>query len=75
MSQTVPTARAARAHVRIPNHWISTPTAAERAQVATASIIRWASDGLLSGRKVVGRWRIDPQDLERLLTGREAASE
>jgi hypothetical protein len=69
MSQTVPTAQRVCARVRLPDDWMGTTAAAKRADVTTASIVRWASEGLLSGRKVVGRWRIDPRDLDRLLAG------
>jgi Helix-turn-helix domain len=72
MSQTVPTAQ--RGRVRLSDAWMGTAAAAKRADVTSASIVRWASEGLLSGRKVVGRWRIDPRDLDRLLAGQEADS-
>jgi hypothetical protein len=73
MSQTVSTARAAHAHVR-PANWISTTEAGRRAKASKASIVRWVVVGLLSGHKVVGRWRVDPADLDRLLAGQETDS-
>jgi hypothetical protein len=75
MSQTVSTDRAARAHVRIPDDWMNTLAASRRARVSKACIIRWADSGLVSGRKVVGRWWIDARDLDRLLTGEAAPAE
>jgi hypothetical protein len=71
MSQTVSAARAG-ARVRHPPEWMGTTAAAQRAKVTPACIVRWASEGLLRGHKVVGRWRIDPRDLDRLLAGGEA---
>jgi hypothetical protein len=74
MSQTVvSTARAARAHVRrSADDWITTTEAGQRARSSKASIVRWVSVGALAGCKVVGRWRVDPDDLDRLLAGLEA---
>jgi len=73
MSQTVLTAGAARAPVRRSAvDWITTTEAGRRANASKASIVRWVSGGALAGYKVVGRWRIDPADLDRLLAGQEA---
>jgi hypothetical protein len=45
-----------------------TPTEGARiAHVDPATIIGWVQAGALKGHKLVGRWRIDPDDLERLL--------
>jgi hypothetical protein len=72
MSQTVSTDRAARAHVRHSADWITTTEAGRRARSSKASIVRWVSVGALAGYKVVGRWRVDPADLDRLLADQEA---
>jgi len=76
MSQTVPTAGAARAPVRhkprLADGWISTPEAEKRANVSKTSLIRWMTSGVLAGAKIGGRWRVSAPDLDRLLSGDEA---
>ena len=64
----------ARAHDPAPPRRFLTPTTAGVvAGVTRFTIVRWCRDGLLPGRKIVGRWRIDPQDLDRLLGEEDAA--
>ena len=46
--------------------WITPSQAAQRAEVTPESVIRWCGRYRL-GRKVAGRWRIDPAALERFL--------
>ena len=46
--------------------WITPSQAAQRAEVTPESVIRWCERYSL-GRKVAGRWRIDPAALERFL--------
>ncbi len=48
--------------------WISVPVAAQRAEVTSSTIILWCHRYGI-GRKVGGRYRIDPDALAKLLTG------
>ena len=48
--------------------WISVPVAAQKAEVTSSTIILWCQRYGI-GRKVAGRYRIDPDALARLLTG------
>jgi hypothetical protein len=64
MSESVPAPRQSRASAR---PWLTPATAAEQAQVSSASVTRWCVQGWLPAKKVVGRWRIRPADLARLL--------
>jgi excisionase family DNA binding protein len=52
-----------------PREFITPRDAADRAQVTLPTMLRWCLTGVIPARKVVGRWRIDPQDLDRLLEG------
>ena len=48
--------------------WITPSQAAVRAQVTPECVARWClCYGI--GRKVAGRWRVDPAALDRLLAG------
>lgn len=51
--------------------FISTRRAAEAAQVAHRTIQDWVARYPGLARKVAGRWRIDPDFLERILDGRQ----
>lgn len=48
--------------------WISTPEAAAKAGVSEQAIRNWIQRYAI-GRKVVGRMRVDPAALERLMDG------
>jgi len=48
--------------------WITAPIAAEWAEVAPSTVILWCQKYGI-GRKVGGRWRIDPRALAALLAG------
>jgi predicted site-specific integrase-resolvase len=64
MSHTVEQAAPVRAPAR---EFISARDAADRAQVTQATVLRWCLTGVLPARKIVGRWRINPHDLDHLL--------
>jgi hypothetical protein len=69
MSQTQTIASSQRAPVRRTADYLTPAAAAAVADVSTASIVRWASEGTVLAWKVVGRWRVDAADLARLLAG------
>ncbi len=48
--------------------WISVPVAAQKAEVTSSTIILWVQRYGI-GRKVAGRYRIDPDALAKLLAG------
>lgn len=48
--------------------WITPTKAAELARVTRESVSRWCERYGI-GRKVAGRWRVDPAALERMLNG------
>ena len=48
--------------------WISVPVAAQKAEVTSSTIILWCQRYGI-GRKVAGRYRIDPDALAKLLAG------
>jgi excisionase family DNA binding protein len=48
--------------------YLTTAEASVIAGVHQTTIIDWCNQGLL-GRRVVGRWRIDRSELDRLLVG------
>ena len=48
--------------------WISVPVAAQNAEVTPSTVIQWCQRYGI-GRKVAGRYRIDPDALARLLAG------
>lgn len=49
-------------------HFLSTSIAIKRAEVSLPTIIKWCRKYKI-GVKVGGSWRIDPEKLERFLTG------
>jgi excisionase family DNA binding protein len=59
------------ANARLGRAFLTCAQAAERADCSAEAIRRWCDTGILQARKVVGRWRIDPSDLDRLLHGDE----
>ncbi len=52
--------------------WITAAEAARRAEVTTACIADWVRRYGI-GRKVAGRFRIDPEALDRFLAGEPVA--
>lgn len=51
-----------------PISWISVPAAAEKAEVTSSTIQAWCQRYGI-GRKVGGRWRVDPDGLAKVLAG------
>jgi hypothetical protein len=52
--------------------YISTKRAAEVAQVAHRTIQDWTTRYPGLARKVAGRWRVDPDYLQRILDGHQS---
>jgi len=59
----------ANANTRLGRAFLTCVEAAELADCSAEAIRRWCDTGILPARKIVGRWRIDPADLDRLLYG------
>jgi transposase len=51
------------------NSYISAAEAAKRADVVLTTVSNWAKRHPELGIKVMGRWRIDPSQLQRILEG------
>lgn len=51
--------------------WINTTAAAREAQVSPSTIWHWLNRHPNLGRKIAGRWRIDPDCLSRIIDGTE----
>lgn len=51
------------------NTFISLPEAAARAEVSWSTLREWCLRHQDLARKVEGRWRVDPNSLERILEG------
>lgn len=51
-----------------PGNYISTSEAVKRAGVSVPTIIRWCERYEI-GTRVAGRWRVDPNKLDKLLSG------
>ncbi len=58
----------------IATSYLTPPQAAERAGVTDWTVIAWCRRYPGLGRKVVGRWRVDPAALDRLLCGQPPAA-
>lgn len=72
MTTAATTRRTRRAHAPSSSaypEFLDTSQAAARAGVHRQTAMRWAEAGVVRAIKVVGRWRIDAADLERLLHG------
>jgi hypothetical protein len=50
---------------------LSPPQAARRAGVTRPTVVAWCRRYAGLGRRVAGRWRVDPAVLDRLLAGEE----
>ncbi len=48
--------------------YITTTIAARRADVTTVTVITWCEHYGI-GKKIGGRWRVDPEKLQKLLEG------
>ncbi len=55
----------------IKTEYLTPPQAAERAGVTDWTVIAWCRRFPGLGRKIVGRWRVDPAALDRLLCGHQ----
>jgi len=70
---TVPTIDAPDVRAASPKRtWLTIPEAAFHAGVSQSTILRWCRLYSLLGRRVGGRWRLDPGVLEALLEGQGA---
>jgi len=49
--------------------WVPTTVAAREAQVNERTILNWVRRDPTLGRKIGGRWRVDPDRLQRILEG------
>lgn len=49
--------------------WVPTTTAAQDAEVNERTILNWVRRDPTLGRKIGGRWRVDPDRLQRILDG------
>lgn len=52
--------------------WLTIPEAAAHASVSQSTVLRWCRLYSLLGRRVGGRWRLDPGVLQALLEGQGA---
>ena len=48
------------------SRYITTREAAERLGVSLDTIRRWIKQGKLRGKKIVGRWKVLAEDVEKL---------
>lgn len=49
--------------------WVTPQNAAREAQVHERTILNWISRDPSLGRKIGGRWRVDPDRLQRIIEG------
>lgn len=53
---------------RAPGEYLTVVQAAEAAQVAEDTVLRWLGNGRLKGSRAGARWRVRRDDLERFLS-------
>lgn len=49
--------------------WVPVSVAADEAQVHPRTVLNWLGRDPSLGRKIGGRWRVDPDRLQRILEG------
>lgn len=49
--------------------WVPVSVAASEAQVHQRTVLNWLARDPSLGRKIGGRWRVDPDRLQRILEG------
>lgn len=49
--------------------WLTTPKAAEKAQVSYSTMLFWLTRDPDLGRKIAGRWRVDSERLREIIDG------
>lgn len=49
--------------------WVPVPVAAREAEVTHRTVLNWIRRDPTLGHKVGGRWRVDPDRLQRILEG------
>jgi len=47
--------------------WVSTAEAAQMLGVTTNTVRRWILQGKIRGKKIIGRWKIPAEEIDRLL--------
>ena len=47
--------------------WVSTAEAARLLGVTTNTVRRWILQGKIRGKKIIGRWKIPAEEIDRLL--------
>lgn len=50
-------------------NWLKTTDAARAAQVSHSTLLYWLGNDPSLGKKVAGRWRVDPERLSRIIEG------